>query len=109
MNRTEGEEAVAMARVSILVVCVLLLEGCAWFRAQLWRAGFTGESAEVTAVAKRDRYLDATLLLEEGSARFFFPSSYDCTQIIKAGSTVEVGDIGVLPRTSSAARTRSAP
>ena len=86
-----------MSRISILIACALLLAGCTWTRSALWSTGLTGESAEVTTVEKRRQYLDATLKLEDESLRFFFPASYDCTQMIKPGQTVEFGDIGLLP------------
>ncbi len=90
-----------MSRVSILVACAVLLAGCTWTRSALWSSGLTGESAEITAVEKRKRYLDATLKLDAETLRFFFPANYDCTQIIQPGQTVDFGDIGLLPAVRS--------
>lgn len=90
-----------MSRVSILVACALLLAGCNWTRSALWSTGLTGESAEITAVEKRDTYLDATLKFDAETLRFFFPGTYDCTQVIKTGQTVEFGDTGLLPAVRS--------
>jgi hypothetical protein len=86
-----------MSRALVATACVLVLAGCAWSRAKLWSAGLTGESAEVTAVSKRDLYLDATLDVGGEPYRFFFPSSYDCTQIVAQGNSVEYAEIGLLP------------
>ena len=83
--------------VAALAAAALLITGCASTKMQWWSWEMpgVGQEAEIERVTKRGSYLDATLNVEGEKLRFFFPSGYTCTQVIKPGATVDY--IAALP------------